>query len=609
MSDSQVFVGRKRELQRLDELLALTLAGQGQVCFLAGEAGSGKTALIQEFTRRAQSAHNDLVVASGVCNDLDGKGNPYLPFREVLGMLTGDVEAAVAQGRLTSTSASRLSSHIARTGQILVDIAPDLINIVIPGSRIIAVAGKAVARRVGWLEQLDGLAKKKKSESSLGEPSMQPDRIFEEYAAFLRRLSETNPIVISIDDLQWMDNASAGLFFHLARRIEDRRIMLIGAYRPDVVAVGRGGERHPLEPIVSEIMRYRGQAIIDLSGETPAEGRAFVDALLDAEPNALDETFRKDLFQHTEGHALFTSELLQSLRERGDLAQDEAGLWIARPDIDWPAIPGRVEGIVAERVARLDASDQRLLKAASVEGDTFTAEVVARVINEDVRQIVGRLGASLALDQGLISGAGVRRVGAQRSSSYTFRHRVFQEYLYGLMDEAERSYLHEDVAQALVALYGEDDEKIIGQLAFHYRAAGSSDLAFKYSVVAGDRASAVYANADATGHYSAAADLVDSIDATRDELIHLSCVSVGHWSCRANSSARWNATRDWRTRRSDAAIKRCYFHRSRRVRCSCRSPPRPTTRKQVGSWRRRPSNWLERRVTRPLRRGSCGACC
>jgi tetratricopeptide (TPR) repeat protein len=520
VSDSQVFVGRDRELERLDEFLAQTLAGHGQVCFLAGEAGAGKSALIAEFSRRAQQAHKELIVAAGVCNDLDGKGDPYLPFREVLSLLTGDVEAAVAEGAPTPTSASRLTGLIARSGQILVDIAPDLINVVIPGSRVVAVAGKAIASRVGWLQKLDGLAGTEPTPSTVGEPALQPDRIYQEFAAFLLQLSETDPILISIDDLQWMDNASAGLFFHLARKIEPQRIMLLGAYRSDVISHGREGDRHPLEPILSEIMRYRGRATIDLSQAGQAEGRSFVDALLDTEPNVLDEPFRQALHRHTEGHPLFTTELLTSMRQRGDLLQDQAGRWIARPGIDWSALPERIEGIVAERVARLGEADRELLKAACVQGDTFTAEVIARVLGQDARQVVGRLSTVLSQGQGLVSGGSVRRVGVQRLSSYSFRHHLFQQYLYGLMDEAQRSYLHEDVAQALVALYGEDDEAVIGQLAFHYRAAGVVDLAFKYSVAAGDRAAAVYASADALGHYAAASELLSSYDPSSDQLIH-----------------------------------------------------------------------------------------
>ncbi len=118
MTDPALFVGREGELEQLGALLSRALSGSGQVAFVAGEAGAGKTALLREFTRRAQDAHPDLVVAAGECNSLDGQGDPYLPFREVLALLTGDVDAGLAQGTITPTNAERLRRLIARSGQV-----------------------------------------------------------------------------------------------------------------------------------------------------------------------------------------------------------------------------------------------------------------------------------------------------------------------------------------------------------------------------------------------------------------------------------------------------------------------------------------------------------
>jgi predicted ATPase len=77
----QVFVAREGELARLNEFLDKALAGHGQVCFVTGEAGAGKTALLTAFARRVQAQHADLLVAIGVCNAQTGIGDPYLPFR------------------------------------------------------------------------------------------------------------------------------------------------------------------------------------------------------------------------------------------------------------------------------------------------------------------------------------------------------------------------------------------------------------------------------------------------------------------------------------------------------------------------------------------------
>ena len=72
-------------------MLARSRSGEGQVCFVTGEAGAGKTTLTAEFAHRARTADDTLLIALGNCNAQTGIGDPYLPFREVLGQLTGHV--------------------------------------------------------------------------------------------------------------------------------------------------------------------------------------------------------------------------------------------------------------------------------------------------------------------------------------------------------------------------------------------------------------------------------------------------------------------------------------------------------------------------------------
>ena len=90
------FVARQAQLGQLHTFLDQALVKHGQVAFVVGEAGSGKTALVTEFARRAQDAHKDVVLAIGNCNAQTGIGDPYLPFREILAQLIGDVEAKLA---------------------------------------------------------------------------------------------------------------------------------------------------------------------------------------------------------------------------------------------------------------------------------------------------------------------------------------------------------------------------------------------------------------------------------------------------------------------------------------------------------------------------------
>ena len=108
----QIFIAREEQLKQLGDCLAQAVGGQGRVCFVSGEAGSGKTSLVQEFVRRAQEGDKDLAVAVGLCDAQSGIGDAYLPFREVLGQLTGDVDAKLAQGAITKENAGRLRSML-----------------------------------------------------------------------------------------------------------------------------------------------------------------------------------------------------------------------------------------------------------------------------------------------------------------------------------------------------------------------------------------------------------------------------------------------------------------------------------------------------------------
>ncbi len=123
--------------------------------FVTGEAGSGKTALLGEFARQAMQAHADLVVASCNCqrrHGASGIGDSYLPFREILQLLSGDIEAKRASAALTPEHARRLWAILPDTITALLEAGPDLLDTFVPRAslalRAEAFAGQA-AREVG----------------------------------------------------------------------------------------------------------------------------------------------------------------------------------------------------------------------------------------------------------------------------------------------------------------------------------------------------------------------------------------------------------------------------------------------------------------------------
>jgi DNA-binding SARP family transcriptional activator/tetratricopeptide (TPR) repeat protein len=526
-AERPIFVAREREMAQLSGFLDAALADQGQVAFVTGGAGCGKTALIHEFARRAQASHSGLIFAWGNGNAHTGIGDPYLPFREVLALLTGDVSERWEAGAMSSEQAHRLWNLLPAAVGALVDTGPDLIDLFVPGAPLVMRA-RACAQ---WHPGSDSRARLKKlvarKEVLSTSTSLQQSALFEQYTQVLRTLSSQQPLLLALDDLQWADGGSLNLLFHLGRRIEGSRILIVAAYRPEEVALGRpasvalgetavGGEReqHPLEPIVHEFRRTFGDIDVDLER---AEGRQFVDAFLDSEPNRLGNVFRQTLHQHTRGYALFTVELLRGMQARGDLAQDPEGRWVQGLALDWETLPARVEAVIAQRIGRLPEELQAALAVASVEGETFTAEVMARVEQASVEETIRSLSDQLDRKHQLVSAQGILRMGGRFLSQYRFRHILYQKHLYNGLDPVRRTYLHREVGSALEMLYEEGGEAVAvgeasaAQLAWHFEEAGDAEKAVGYLHQAGERAQRLYANQEAYRYFRQALVLLDGI--------------------------------------------------------------------------------------------------
>jgi predicted ATPase len=512
--DTPVFVAREQELTQLDRLLDLALAGQGRAAFVTGEAGSGKTTLVQEFARRAQHDRADLVVASGNCNAYTGIGDPYLPFREILGLLTGDVEAKWAAGAMSRDHAIRLWRNLPVALQALVEVGPDLIETFVPSAALLErlLSYGPWPGMTDWLTHLEKLGERR-AVGVPGTPGAQQRDLFEQYSRVLQALAQRGPLLLVVDDLQWADLGSISLLFHLGRHLAGCPILILGAYRPEEVALGREESRHPLEAVIHEIRRDFGDVTINLG---QAQGRDFVEALLDSEPNRLGVPFREMLHRQTRGHPLFTIELLRGLQERGDLIQDSEGCWVEGVTLDWQTLPARVEAVIAERLGRLPETLFSALAVASVEGEDFTAEVVARALGTDQRRMVQQLSGELDKRHRLVKARAIERVDSQRVSRYRFRNYLFQKYLYESLDDVERAYLHEDVGNVLEELHGDQATEIAVQLARHFQEAGTVEKAIHYLQLAGDRAKQLSAFGEAISHLTTALALLMTLPDTSE---------------------------------------------------------------------------------------------
>jgi adenylate cyclase len=474
----QVFVGRTRELTYLAEALAEARDGCGQLRFVIGGAGRGKTALVSEFARRALSAIPDLLAATGYCHGQNGYGDLYTPFREILVQLTGD-EGGIL---FSHEQARRLKLAMPVTIPTIVAQAPDLVDSLIPGD---ALQKRAISfARLGsqWYQQLRARVEAPYRDN------LRQDRLFGQVTNFLKHVAFEHPLLLIFEDLHLADPSSVAMLFFLCQELNAFPIFILGTYRPEEVDSYFSGRKHPLTAVIGELKRRHGDIWLDLGDIPEGEDRAFVNAFLDTEPNNLDFTFRNSLFRHTGGHALFTVELLRSMQERGDLFRNEEGRWLAKEKVDWRILPAKVEGVIEQRLRRLDKDLQSALRVASVEGEVFTAEVVAQIQQQEGRQMVRSLSGEVGHQHRLVEALSPGGADGRRISRYRFRHQLFQHYLYQHLDEVERAYLHEEVGRALEDISGPDGEEGAVRLAWHFEMAGLAEKAIDYLIQAAKQA-------------------------------------------------------------------------------------------------------------------------
>lgn len=510
--EPKLFVARQKELGQLQYDLGKVVQGEGHVRFVTGEPGAGKTALLGEFSHRAMQNHPELLVLWGQCNAYTGQGDPYFPFLNITRMLAGEVESLLTSGVITLEHVQRLWKFLPETLATLLDYGPDLIQRFLSGGDIASLARLHPGISPNSLESLNLQLK----EHSQGppQPRSQQAALFEQFTRVTMALSRHHPLLIILDDLQWIDSGSVNMLFHLGRHLEGSQILFLGAYRSEEVSLGREGGPHPLESVVQELEAIYGEILIDLM---QSEGMDFVSALLDSEPNALNLEFRRMLYTRTSGHPLFTIELLRGMQLRGEIIRNRQGKWVEGQQLNWEQLPARVEAVIARRIAHLSDESQELLRIACVEGEQFTGEVIARVLGMEDAKVHDLLSREIGKRHRLVAAQGLKQVSGRQLSAYRFRHSLFQIYLYNRLDILEKSRLHGRIGDALEEVYRGDQGKfpeIVHALARHFEIAGMADKAVQYYTQAGKNALYLSASQEALIHFYHALHLLETLPAS-----------------------------------------------------------------------------------------------
>lgn len=519
------FVGCEAELIQLDHYLQNALKGQNQLVFITGGPGRGKTALLENFAQQAMEENPSLLVASSRCYAHSGGGNPFLPFRDLMGMLMGDIESMWDAGSITREHAQRLWFALPIIIQTLLDYGRQLIDVIIPGEDLLSRAVNIEGPDTSWIQELREVV----ARNHTGPDTLIERYLYQQVTRVLFNIAREQPLLLILDDLQWADPASISLLFYLGKKLldQDTRLLVACAYRPEEVGIqdtpsgSEPGEQDPLPKMLSEFKRCFGDIWIDLSHPKEKGGRLFVDALLDIKPNHLAEDFRQALSARTGGHPLFTVELLQAMKEQGDLLQDDNNCWINDANLDWDLFPARVEAVIEDRINRLEPNLQEILEVASIEGEEFTTQILAKSLGLPETDILRRLSHALERKHRLVKEGEELYTKQGGISRFRFRHGLFQVYLYNRLSAGERRLLHGQVAQYLEEIHKGQDEEIASRLAHHYHLADDLDKACWYYSLVADRAATIYANEEAQSQYSKAIELSGRISPTAPLLAKL----------------------------------------------------------------------------------------
>jgi DNA-binding winged helix-turn-helix (wHTH) protein len=374
----KVVVGRERELGALFAALRSAKGGGRSTVFVTGQAGSGKTTLIDVFLESAGACEQALV-GYGACVEPFGTSEAYLPVLNAIGALCRES----------------------------------------CGDRVIDVFARHAP---AWLVQLPGFVSPERfHDLQRHAAGATQARLICELAEALEVLSVDAPVVLVLEDLHWSDPSTAELLAFLGRRRKPARLLIVGTYRPEEAARG-----HPLARAAGELIAHRHASWITLRGLDSDALGAYLARRYPG--HAFPSQLADELEQSTGGNALFATTLVDELEAQG-LLREHHGQWELSSTVHHVTTvrPDSIRRFIDAQIDRLSALQQRIIEIGGIAGMTFTAGVVAHALDTDADSVDSAC-ELLASEHGLLQCAGTESwPDGTVESRYVFRHALVQD--------------------------------------------------------------------------------------------------------------------------------------------------------------------------------------
>jgi predicted ATPase len=413
-------VGRSAALEQLNHHLEKASAGQRQVIFITGEAGIGKTTLVDAFQQQA-ARHPHLRIARGQCIEGFGEEEAYYPILEALGSLIRNAED---------------DSLV----QILAKRAPT------------------------WLAQFPSLVNTEQNESLQREIlGSTRGRMVREICEALDAITAQTPLVVILEDLHWVDTSTLDLISAFARRREPAKLLLIGTYRPVEVVLSQS----PLKALKQDLQMR------DLCHEIAIEHLEESDVAEYLAKEFADSDFPAGLAElvhhNSGGNPLFMAAVVRDIVKRGLIAQEQ-GRWILTAPLQdiYPGIPETLQQMLEIQFEQLGAQEQRILETCSVAGERFSVWAVAAML-ETSPDTVEEECDKLASRQQFIRSVGIHDgPNGVPSAYYEFMHSLYRQALHGSLSGLNRTKLHRSLGELLMPICTAGKLDLASELALHF---------------------------------------------------------------------------------------------------------------------------------------------
>lgn len=482
--------------ERLDDAVK---NGTGSVIFISGEAGSGKTTMIEQFLKECDSYYEEnILTASSRCLDMDGVSRGFLPWKEILIELDADKAAGKDEEKknnfkkvikvifddagpewiqsidiIGDIAAAALTTAKAISKTEGIDVTTGEIKKLSFAERLKNAFDHSTGAWLGAIPMVGGLfeaifkTSQKFIESEQQTFLKSQEDFFWLVSKKLREMAKTNPIVIFLDDLQWSDISSINLLFYLGRNIKDRTypLIIIGSYRYECLKEGRFNpvkgiiEQHPLLEKINNLIRYQALVEIKLNSFSKSQIKDFIN--MSFKRNDFPINFVNEIYNLTKGNPLFLDETLKNLEENFFIYQDSNKIYRIRKNFSLNEIPRTIAAVLNDRFMRLNEDTQLFLQVASVQGERYSLEIISKVLGENLLKIE-KINSNLCDIYKMVQKSEVLDEGFRKY--YEFSNNLLQKYVYESLNVDFRLSLHRKIADAYREYNTEDGLK---NYAFH----------------------------------------------------------------------------------------------------------------------------------------------